>query len=271
MIKACFFDIDGTLLPGDTKQVPQDAQRALRLLHEKGIYLFISSGRPLKHMELMPDSLLSLPFDGFVLLNGQYCIDKEKHELRRHPISREALQALVPWLKAQSFPCSIHELDFGYDLNENPGMKEYLASINRLDQLPPVLNPVRALVHETFMICPYIDESMDAEFLKHAPGMKSARWTPQFADMIPADGGKDKGLETMGRHFRFTREEMLACGDAGNDLPMFRYAGHSVCLGNGTQPAKAEAEFITSDIHEGGIARALVHYGLLTEEEAGLH
>ena len=40
MIKAIFFDIDGTLLSHTTRSVPYSTQIALQHLKEKGIYKF---------------------------------------------------------------------------------------------------------------------------------------------------------------------------------------------------------------------------------------
>ena len=37
MIKAIFFDVDGTLLSHRTKQIPQDTKRVLRELQKNGI------------------------------------------------------------------------------------------------------------------------------------------------------------------------------------------------------------------------------------------
>jgi hypothetical protein len=50
MIKAIFFDIDGTLLSHHTKQVPSSTKKALQILKEKGIYTFIATGRHITEM-----------------------------------------------------------------------------------------------------------------------------------------------------------------------------------------------------------------------------
>lgn len=46
MIKALFFDIDGTLVSFKTHQIPESTVEALTLAKEKGIKVFISTGRP---------------------------------------------------------------------------------------------------------------------------------------------------------------------------------------------------------------------------------
>ena len=45
MIKAVFFDIDGTLVSFKTHTIPQSTLDALALLREKGIKVFIATGR----------------------------------------------------------------------------------------------------------------------------------------------------------------------------------------------------------------------------------
>ena len=43
MVKAIFFDIDGTLLSMKTHRVPDSARRALEELRRKGIKLFLAT------------------------------------------------------------------------------------------------------------------------------------------------------------------------------------------------------------------------------------
>ena len=42
MIKAIFFDLDGTLLSHTTRCIPQDTLQALRKLRDKGIRIYIN-------------------------------------------------------------------------------------------------------------------------------------------------------------------------------------------------------------------------------------
>jgi len=80
MIKAAFFDIDGTLLSFTTHQVSPGTIRAFQALHQRGIKTFISSGRP---KVLIPD--MPVAFDGYVTMNGGYCFVGDK-VLLRNPI-----------------------------------------------------------------------------------------------------------------------------------------------------------------------------------------
>ena len=46
MIRALFFDIDGTLVSFETHSIPHSTVQALQIAKAKGIRIFISTGRP---------------------------------------------------------------------------------------------------------------------------------------------------------------------------------------------------------------------------------
>ena len=68
MIKAVFFDIDGTLVSFKTHVVPKSTLHAIELLKKKGIKVFIATGRHRRSINNLGD----LEFDGYVTLNGGY-------------------------------------------------------------------------------------------------------------------------------------------------------------------------------------------------------
>ena len=74
---------------------------------------------------------------------------------------------------------------------------------------------------------------------------------------------KAQGMELMLQHLGAKREDTFAIGDSTNDVTMFRMAGHAICMGNGMEEAKREAEFVTDTVLNDGIAKALRHYGLI--------
>ena len=51
MVKAVFFDIDGTLVSFNTHKIPQSTLNAIGLLRDKGIKVFIATGRSWRQMQ----------------------------------------------------------------------------------------------------------------------------------------------------------------------------------------------------------------------------
>ena len=102
MIKAIFFDIDGTLLSHQSQSVPASTKKALKILKEKGIYTFIATGRHISEIKDLP--LDDLEFEGYITLNGQYCYNKEGviYDL---PIDPQDIQQILFFIDQKPFPC----------------------------------------------------------------------------------------------------------------------------------------------------------------------
>ena len=55
----------------------------------------------------------------------------------------------------------------------------------------------------------------------------------------------------------------MAFGDSQNDTEMIRFAGLSVCMGNGTDDIKAISDYVTGNCSEDGIYDALKHFEII--------
>lgn len=102
MIKAVFLDIDGTLVSFDTHRVSESTVDAVRRLRDKGIKVFIATGR---HMQFI-NNLGDMEFDGYITLNGSYCYAGRDKVIYRCCIPTEDVQNLVRFQKENdTFPC----------------------------------------------------------------------------------------------------------------------------------------------------------------------
>lgn len=72
MIKAIFFDIDGTLISSSRPYMSEAVISGLNELKNNGIKLFIASGRHSLELEELKLNE-QFEFDGYLLLNGGYC------------------------------------------------------------------------------------------------------------------------------------------------------------------------------------------------------
>lgn len=262
MVKAIFFDIDGTLVSFRTHRAPESTVRALHALREKGIKIFLASGR-MPGQTAFLERQVPVRFDGSILLNGQYCLDGAGQVLRQEAIPAAGFAELLPYLENTGIAVSFMEIDRIYLNRVTDAVWELRRQLGNTAPLEALGDPNRALAHPIYQLNAYIPPEAEAEFLRHLPGAKTARWCPWFTDIIPADGGKPVGVEVLCAHFGIDPADTMAFGDGGNDAEMLRCVGLGVAMGNGDAAAKASADYITGDIDEDGLAGALRHLGVL--------
>ena len=114
MIKAAFFDVDGTLLSHTTKSVPKSARDSLDKLRSKGIKTYLCTGRHQLEFDFLP--ITDIPFDGYITLNGHLCLDENKQVLCGFPFPEETTRALITVFKEHQLPLLLVE-ESGMTLN----------------------------------------------------------------------------------------------------------------------------------------------------------
>lgn len=260
MIKAVFFDIDGTLVSFNTHKVPESTMKAFKLLHEKGIKIFVATGRHPSIMSL-GNNLDQLKFDGYITLNGQYCFN-DKEIIYKNSISPEDIKILIEFLKDCPHPCGFVEGEGGMYINHiNDNVKTVLDAVN-LPMLP-IKDISRALKNEVFQLNPYVSPEEEHIFMNILKNCEATRWNPLFLDVIPAGGGKHVAVEKVREYYGFSKEETMAFGDGGNDITMLSNVGIGIAMGNANEDVKEIADYVTDTVDNDGIFKALKHFSII--------
>ena len=256
MIKAAFFDVDGTLLSYKTKQVCPSARAAIAKLQEQGILCIVATGRHMIQLSKLPVG--DIPFDGFVMLNGQLVLDKDQSVLFGVPIEGKAKEFLVEKFNDHTYPAVLVEQDQMY-LN---CVTDHVQEVNRRMSITPLpLSDYRG--GDIYQICAYLRPEDEHLIDPIREDCVLTSWHYGGKDIIAGGGGKMVGIQRYLELLGIKREEIIAFGDAENDLEMIRYAGIGVAMGNGEEAVKAVADYVTADIDDDGIEKALKHFKLI--------
>ncbi|MBQ6069657.1 MAG: Cof-type HAD-IIB family hydrolase [Bacteroidales bacterium] len=250
MIKAAFFDIDGTLLSFNTHQVSPGTVRAFSALRAKGIRTFIASGRP---KILIPD--MPVWFDGYVTMNGGYCFVGDK-VLLRNPIPQEETDRWLHYAQDNHL-CTMLFTDHQMAINTLADPVANAIHRQLAFEMPPLVDIDNMFGHEVYQIIAVMPSSRDAEVLAMLPHCRLPRWHPQFSDLVHMDNSKAVGIESVLHHFGFDCHECIAFGDGGNDIEMLEYCGIGVAMGNADDVVKAHADHVTTSVDDEGILNAL--------------
>lgn len=224
MIKALFFDIDGTLVSFRDHTIPESARRALEQLKKRGVRLFVASGRH-------PADILSIcdfPFDGYVALNGGYCAVGRDEVVARRFIPDDDIERLIRWQQgAHPFACVL------------AGEREMYLNfvderVTRVRELVQSAQPARVVSPEQWneaarrgvlqLIAFFGAEEEERILTEVLPGCHSMRWNPLFADIVPAGVDKAEGIDRVLSWVGIAPE-----GDDGVRRRRKRYSDASSC------------------------------------------
>ena len=255
MVKAIFFDIDGTLVSFKTHEVPRSTIDALDILRKKGIKVFIATGRHYSSINNLGD----LKFDGYVTLNGGYCFAGEDKVIYKHSIPDRDIDALIRYLETEeSFPCAFVQEKEIFMNYKDETVEEIF---NMLNFPEPPIRPLSEMKGKTvYQLVSFFTAEQEKKIMSILSHCESTRWNPLFTDVVPVGGNKSIGMEKILAYFGISREETMAFGDGGNDIPMLEYAGIGVAMGNASEEVQRHADFVTSGVDDEGIVHALKHF-----------
>ena len=187
MIRAIFLDVDGTLISFSTHEIPASALRALAQAHERGVRLFIATGRAAN--DLGP--LEGIPYDGVVSLNGARCVASDGRVVSLHPIPRADFERALALSEEQGFA-------MGLELEEGVFVNRVTPDVERVAHMVAHPVPEQTDLRELFgraeccQLCFYFDAQTQRRVMAELPTLVASRWCPIFADVNVA--GIDKAM-----------------------------------------------------------------------------
>ena len=256
MIKAVFFDVDGTLVPYGAKRVEQSARTAIAKLQAKGIRCIVATGRHYGQFKKLPAG--DIPFDGYITLNGQIGLDRDGQVLFGMPITGKAREFLLRAFQEHHFPALLIERDRAY-MNYIDEQVERLQST-----IGTPIPPVEAYTGgDIYQICAYISERQEEVLAEIWEDCVITSWIAGGVDIVGKGGGKVAGIRRYLELYGIRPEETMAIGDGENDMQMLRFCGIGVAMGNSLETVKECADYVTGNADADGIADALKHYQLI--------
>ena len=263
MIKAAFFDVDGTLVNFKDRKISDSSKKAIKELRENGIKVFVASGRALFQIEDLVD------FDGYITVNGCNCFvdeDNKLKEIYRVSLDKDDLFSLVDYLDKDRFLCSvITSKDIFINYIDDDVKKMYDENKIVIPESVNFREYINKNYEQILQLNIFVDENKESYLINNVlKDSKSSRWNPNFADVNSKHGGKEVGVNKIIEYYKIDLSEIIAFGDGGNDIGMIKAAGIGVAMGNANDSVKEVADYITDDVDNDGVCKALKHYGLIS-------
>ena len=188
MVKAVFFDIDGTLLdhsPEGGSQMPASTRRALKALGESGVGLYIASGRIPGWVTFLAELY---PFDGYVTVNGQLATDRAGQVLHRMAHREEDIRRLVELYQKEPFACILIEEEETFALGPDACIRQHFAWAGL--PAPALYDIARLKDHPVLQFCMYTPVKEAQRLLAPLEHIEITSAGGDMLDVIPQGGGQ---------------------------------------------------------------------------------
>lgn len=253
MIKALFFDIDGTLISFGTHRVPDSTVEALEKVHARGIRIFIATGRPKRIINNLSQLESRGLIDGYVTINGSYCYLGDK-VVYKESVPREVVEEVGDYCASHTVTCIVSTETEIYVTRPDEQFRYIFYDYLHVDKMQAA-DYKDLSKQRIFQLTPFFSLAQEQEIRPLLSHCSIARWHPAFVDIT--GGTKEHGIRQMLPAIGLTDNEIMAFGDGGNDKGMLRFAGIGVAMGQAAEDVKAAADYVTAPVDEDGVVKAL--------------
>ena len=264
--KLICIDVDGTLY-NDQKIIPQENIKAIQEAAAKGILIAITTGRMYHYGHLYGGMLgvdtLTIASNGaFVKYQGQV-LNHQSLSLEDMLFIREKIDRYGLFAHYNTWNALLCRGDIG-DGNGYLAANMKLPEDRRIEIV--VTEDLEAEFRkreDEFLKAIVLSRGDHAalkglreEFRDH-PRLTVVASSKDNIEIFRKDVSKARGIETLIRTLGIEKEQVMAIGDEENDLPMIRYAGLGVAMGNASREVKDAADYITETNNLAGVAKAI--------------
>jgi Cof subfamily protein (haloacid dehalogenase superfamily) len=268
MIKLVALDLDGTVFGGDLVLRPA-VRAALAAVQAQGVGLTLATGRMFPSARYYADLLnIHLPL---ICYQGAMVRDPVSGAVLFHrPLDRAVALDVIRFLEGAGLHPNLYLDDQLYVSARNPGTDFYV-SINKaitLNVVGDVAAYLQQQVHESTKISVVLPTEPETEAwvarLRAAfgPRIYATKSHPNFAEAVNPACDKGAALAALADHLGVAQADTLAIGDGDNDIPMLRWAGTGVAMGQSHPSVQAAADYVTGPLAEDGLIAALERFVL---------
>jgi len=256
-------DMDDTLLTDDHK-ISELNKRVLLEAQAKGVYVVLASGRPTsamtayaKELELDLNNSYIISFNGAIIstvkddlvLFEQKLTKEQIHELYDYSVKMKT--HIITYLDNEI----ISETDSEYIEIE----KEITGLVHRkVASFKEAID--RSAVKCILLENPAYLKEVEKDLKEAMPHLSVAMSKPFFLEAAQYGIDKAASLKLLAAKLNIHQSEIIAVGNAGNDLTMIEYAGLGVWVDNVTPELRDKANVIVASNNNDGVAEVVQRY-----------
>lgn len=267
MIKLLALDMDGTLL-NEAKEIPQAHIDAIHKAIDKGIKLVLCTGRPL--FGVLPYyKKLSLDLQNEYVIVNNGCSTHQTSDwslVDWRELSKSDIEYLNELAEKSEVQLTLFDEKHYFVLGGKPNQViendaklvfSDLTEISLEEATSGKYRMFQGMFLGTESQTDDFEQRFAAELCQKFSGVRSQ---PVIYEAMPLGTTKASALSRLAKILDIQPSEIMAMGDANNDIEMLEFAGLGIAMGNASEHVKALADAVTTTNEENGVARAIEKY-----------
>jgi len=271
MIKLVAIDMDGTLLSTGLS-ISEANKKAIRLARGNGTKVVLCSGRTIHNLLQYAKELgIDDDHDYIVGYNGAGAMQiKEKKFIYKNCMNGKEAKIISALGDSVDANYTVHT----FYQSMTPRANRYSTEESGLNNVPLLIRHPRELRDEepvTKVLVldeeKVIDQYVEIIMKQLGGQYNIVRTMPFYLEIMRKNVSKFTGIMAVADQFGFDPSQILAIGDAPNDMEIIMNAGIGVAMGNAQKSVKAVAKFVTETNDNDGVAYAMNKFLKLNMEE----
>ncbi len=257
-------DIDGTLV-GSDKTISEKTREAIIKAQQRGKIVAIASGRSIAGIRKTASNISLEQYGGYVIAyNGTTVVNCKTGEcIYNQMVPKELVKPVYEAAKRVNAGIVVYN-DNTKEMISGNGLNEYIkidaeacnVTINEVSDFVKAIN----FPFNKFLLSGKPEHMAEVEKImakEFGDRLNVFRSDPFYVELLPRYVDKGVAVEKLVKHLDIQREKVICIGDSYNDLPMLRFAGMGVAMGNAQQEVKEIADYVTASNDEDGIVNVI--------------
>ena len=269
-------DVDGTL-HNSHREISDATKNALIEAQKRGKTIAIASGRSIAGIRQTASAISLEEYGGYVIAyNGTTVINCKTGECIYNQTLPADLIAPVYEEAAKLQVAIMAYRDSAKEIIVAGGVTDYVAAdaaascvtIRETEQFVKELSfPINKI-----FVSGEPDKMKEVERIlqrKFGSVLNVFRSDPYYVELLPKYTDKGVAVDKLVKYMDITKERVMCVGDSNNDLPMLRYAGMGVAMGNASDRIKEQADYVTDSNDDDGIVKVIEKFMTEAHHEEG--
>ncbi len=261
--KMIVVDMDDTLLTDD-HIISEENKEMIFKAQEMGVYVVLASGRPTSAMTAYAKELKMDYYNSFMIsFNGSTITDlKEDKVLFEHALTKEQIHSLYDFSQQNN----THIITYLGEQIISERHSEYIDIESTITGLELLIVPsFKDAVTTSAVKCLLLEEpsylkSVEAVLKDAMPDLSVCMSKPFFLEAAPNGIDKAAAIQVLAEKLNIHQSEIIAVGNAGNDLTMVQYAGLGVWVDNVDSELREFGDVIVASNNDHGVAEVIKRY-----------